>query len=59
MMDLGTCELCEEPAVVSVNGEKACVEHIDQVMSRVLQAIRRVLNDPHLVLAVDEPVRES
>jgi hypothetical protein len=59
LMDLGTCEECEAPAVVSVNGHKACEVHLDAVMGRVLVAIRRVLNNQHLVVVVDEPVHGS
>lgn len=39
MTDPERCVLCDEPAVVTVNDARACLDHIDTVMAWALRGL--------------------
>lgn len=42
-MDIGDCDWCDKPAVMSINHRVACLEHIDSAVDAVTAPIRTLL----------------
>ena len=43
MTDLGICDHCDQPAIVVVNGGRACTDHLDGMFSERLTPFRESL----------------